>query len=283
MWTIERQHEFHGRPEALDIQERMHNDLLALQGLTNELPRIIGARVVVEKGYAIDAACNGRLTRTHYDTDLVLATPYVDEPERLYGVIREVLDRSTGFAWRSTQQIRPSWVKFHESGKREWDDGITGTEQDNELAHQMDLHFVYAADPFASDKYIDLSPRAGITYRKPIMGASLYDSYGQRFDLTVPTVSDMAATKLRLNRSFDTFYGHEMRESDFYDFGQLFESRCFDPEEFYAMLADYYRNKGSAESTVTSHILSELQPLAHLVPQNLVEYLAAQDASTDGR
>jgi hypothetical protein len=272
MWTTKRQHEFQGHP---DMQQRMHNDLLALEGLSRELPAITGARMIVEKGYAIDAACSGRLTRFHYDTDVLLATPQNDDPEKLYGVIREVLGRSTGFAWRSTQQIRKSWVKFHELGKREWDDGVTGTERDNELALQMDMHIVNAAEPFVSDEYIELTSGPRTTYPKPIENVSLHSS-GVHFGLTVPTVSDMAATKLRLIRSFDMFYGNGLRASDYYDFGQLFNSPKFNPEDFYDLITDYYANKHIAVSEIPGLIQREIDPLRKVVPASLLGFLACK-------
>jgi hypothetical protein len=46
------------------------------------------------------------LTRTHYDTDLILATSYADEPQALYRAIEEVLERATDVEWVATQQKR---------------------------------------------------------------------------------------------------------------------------------------------------------------------------------
>ncbi len=276
MWTIERQHEYLDQPETPELQERMYNDLLALEGLSQELPDTIGARVIVEKGYAIDAACNGRLTRLHYDTDIIIATPDTDSPDELYALVREILGRSTGFSWRATQQKRSSWVKFHEAGKREWDDGITGTDRDRELAHQMDVHVVRANDPFAYDDHIDLVPHPGDMYRKPIMAVALSHVFDQSFELTTPTISDMAATKLRLIKSFEAFYGNMLRSSDYYDFEQLFTSSDFDYSDFYDLISDYYSNKQVMPADIPAIVLKELEPLTTVTPQSLLGFLACK-------
>lgn len=271
MWTIERQHNFHNNEHGPEIQSRMQTDLRALQGLSLQLPEMIGGRIIVEKGYAVDAACNGRLTRIHYDSDITLATPYVDEPEVLFVLVKEALDRSTGIQWVATPQKRPSWVKFHEIGKRQWDDGVTDTIKDQELAQHMDLHLVRSADPFASDDMIELNPKQGVVYQKMIRTAEIRDTFGEKYELTIPTVSDMLAAKLRLIRSFDTFYGHTLRASDLYDFELLFSHPDFYYDEFVAILEDYYMSQNLSKDVAHATIRAALDNILQLLPDGLIK------------
>jgi len=306
MWTTERQPDFRFCEHAAEIQEFMDVDLLVLSGLTTQLPPLMGARVITEKGYAIDALSNQRITRLHYDVDILLATPHPDHvaetsqlvrevverttnlewtitPQKRSShvaetsqLVREVVERTTNLEWTITPQKRSSWVKLHEASKRQWDDGITGTKADLELAHQLDLHFVHSPQPFAETGRVEFWPKPGVTYSKPVTTARMFDTKGRNFNLLVPTREDILATKLRLLKPFESFYGHTPRQSDIYDFKLLFDDPHFRPDHFVELLQDYYSKHEIPASDASVIIQQELMRIKDLVPDRLWQYLDAQ-------
>jgi len=276
MWTTERQPDFRFCEHAAEIQEFMDVDLLVLSGLTTQLPPLMGARVITEKGYAIDALSNQRITRLHYDVDILLATPHPDHVAETSQLVREVVERTTNLEWTITPQKRSSWVKLHEASKRQWDDGITGTKADLELAHQLGLHFVHSPQPFAETGRVEFWPKPGVTYSKPVTTARMFDTKGRNFNLLVPTREDILATKLRLLKPFESFYGHTPRQSDIYDFKLLFDDPHFRPDHFVELLQDYYSKHEIPASDASVIIQQELMRIKDLVPDRLWQYLDAQ-------
>jgi|GEM_PF-2306556 len=276
MWTTERQPDFRFCEHAAEIQEFMDVDLLVLSGLTTQLPPLTGARVITEKGYAIDALSNQRITRLHYDVDILLATPHPDHMAETSQLVREVVERTTNLEWTITPQKRSSWVKLHEAGKRQWDDGITGTKADLRLAHQLDLHFVHSPQPFAEAERVEFWPKPGVTYSKPVTTVRMFDTKGRNSNLLVPTREDILATKLRLLKPFESFYGHTPRQSDIYDFKLLFDDPHFRPDHFVELLQDYYSKHEIPAGDVSVIIQQELMRIKDLVPDRLWQYLDAQ-------
>ncbi len=276
MWTTERELDFRSNVGNSEIRAYMHCDLLALQGLSNELPHLIGARVIVEKGYAIDAACNGALSRTHYDADITLASPNTDEPERLYGLMCETLARATGFEWVATPYEGHPQAELYEAGKRHFDDGITHTDQDAEMAHKLDVHIVRAPEPFAENDHVTLYSTSGRRFVKQLIAATVIDTTGDQFAFTVPSIDEMCAAKMHLLRSHREVLGRIPRESDIYDFGLLFQHRDFQPSQFIELQIDFYVGQGKSQTEALAIIASELVPLAHLAPEELLRLLDDQ-------
>lgn len=271
MWTVERVLRFDIDPNREEIENRMHTDLLALRGLSIQLPRLFGASVIVEKGYAIEAATAGKITRTHYDTDILVALPTKEYTDDFIDMVLKILEDYTNIKWVATHQKRKSWLKFHEKGKRQWDDGITGTPSDLELAHQIDCHIVYSPEPFKHTDKILLVSGTGDEYEKPIQTDTLTDTTGEIFSLIIPTIEDIAATKLRLIDSFSEFYGMSLRESDYYDFEKIFSTKDFRIDTFLELLSEYYDQRGVGKSERGELVNRSLSPLATTIPQAVYE------------
>ncbi len=263
MWTTERQQEFRLCENDTAIQLHMHTDLLAIEGLATQLPLHMGARVITEKGYAVEAL-HGYLTRTHYDADVLIAHPYEDERPQTIAAITEVLERVTDRPWTTYEWEKAnasSWVKFYEAGKRRWHEGITGTRRDAELANNIDVHLVHAPEPHANNDHIKFRARSGKVYQQSIAQATLRDALGKLFHLTVPTVNEQLSSKVHFSRSFE----HRLRDSDFHDFALMFKHPQFDAALFLALLNSYFIGKGNDNHECAAIIGTELEWLSTYV------------------
>ena len=272
-WMAERQLHFMDCEDSESMQLRMHRDLEVISALSGSLA-VYGMRVIVENGYAIDAACSGQLTRMHYDGDILVATPGESNDPQLRTLLEQIANEESNLDWYLVQEDQPSWVSLYESNKRRFMD----EENDTELAQRINVHIAQALEPFKDSNQVTFSAKPGVTYVKPVIEAAIKDTMGHEFNLQVATAADSAATKTRWIRSFGNLYGGiQLRESDEFDFEMLFNCPRFDAAEYVNILRDYYVNKGADPANVPGIIARELQPVKHLLPNHLA-YLAISNS-----
>jgi hypothetical protein len=193
----------------------------------------------MDKGYAVDAVCFGRINRFHYDGDVTIATPHTNQKEELANYIKEILEGTSDFKWDIVYQDNKEWVKFYEKGKKQWGDENS---KDSGLAQQLDVHFLPSSEPFTYDNRIIFSPPGRKPYDIAIQNTRILDIRGNFQTFETPIAEELTATKIRLLKPFRELYADLPRESDMFEFQKLFSLPNFDIDRLLTILKTYYRN-----------------------------------------
>jgi hypothetical protein len=232
---------------SVDQKERMNLDLRLIAQVAETVTSEFGGVALLDKGYAVDAHCGGKISRLHYDSDVMICLPPDIPFEIVISKLLDDLQTLAGFLWESVPQEQKSWQKFYQVNRRKWGETL---DKGKDLAQQIDLHFVVQESALVelADQLIIRSSK-GQTYPLKIQKVPLQDFFGQNRYYVVPTLEEILATKIRLLSVFREELSEELRQSDIYDFNRLLEHPTLDLKKVTQILSRFYKGKGIPEKT----------------------------------
>lgn len=233
MWTEKRVFQ-QGAYDAAQVT-RMQLDLDIQGALKSELALSTNSRVIMDKGYAVDAVCHGKIEHFHYDGDVTIVIPESYKPSLLIPTLATTLSNVSGFAWDTVAQERSGWVKFYETGKKKW-----GEPEGSGLAQQLDVHYLKSNDPFQNETKITLLSSSGSDYDIAVRKSEIEDMQGNSREFETPTAEELIATKIRLLKTYGKLYNSKPRESDLIDLENLFLLSNPNLELVLYKLSEYY-------------------------------------------
>lgn len=272
MWSKERIHQL---SEFDSIQkQRMELDLLLSNELSYTLAEEFGARIIADKGYAVDAISSGTISRFHYDLDLIAVCNMNTSPENFYLSFHNNLERISGFPWEADPQERRSWYKFYEYGKKRRIADIS-EDQDISLAQKIDLHVLYSTNPFEKETQISINGKHNKNYIMGLYKTIINSPSGKKYLIEVPNCNELIASKIRLIESYIPHINPSLRESDLYDFQLLFNSSGFDIQEVLEIIKKYYIDTQHIfeHQGLQKSINALLQLNYDIIPNSLIQYV----------